>query len=49
MNKYRNRYTGRFTTNPTARAIQYVIAQWIVSGIDRDTDAEVLAVAGGER
>ncbi|WP_202844753.1 hypothetical protein [Luteimonas saliphila] len=34
-------------TRATERAIQLVIAQWIVAGIDRDTDAEVMAVAGG--
>lgn len=33
--------------NATERAIALVIAQWIAAGIDRDTDAEVLAVAGG--
>lgn len=31
----------------TAWAIQFVIAQWIVAGIDLDTDEQVLAVSGG--
>lgn len=39
---------GRFTyRDATARAIQICIDRWIVAGIDRDTDAEVLFVTGG--
>jgi len=32
--------------NATERAIEIVIAQWLAAGIDRDTDAEVMAVVG---
>lgn len=32
--------------DPTARAIAYVIAQWIAAGIDRDSEEEVLRVMG---
>ena len=34
--------------NATERAIEFVIAQWIVAGIDRDSHEDVMAVIGGE-